>query len=122
MVFKRLIVLSDGTWQSETSAESTNILKLTKSIAPESEDGVQQVLYYDTGVGTGNAMDLMIGGAMGVGIDANIKEMYMWLAVNYQADDESAFFVFLPRTFPPSPIHRTCFKKSDQTLAFFCPP
>lgn len=67
--YKRLIVLSDGTWQNEASATPTNILKLARCIASESDDGVQQVLYYDSGVGTGGAVDSIMGGAMGVGID-----------------------------------------------------
>lgn len=92
--YKRLVVLSDGTWQNESSATPTNILKLATSVASESDDGVQQVLYYDSGVGTGGAVDQVVGGAMGMGIDVNIKEIYIWLACNYDAGDEIYMFGF----------------------------
>lgn len=92
--YKRLIVLSDGTWQNEASVTPTNILKLAKCVASESDDGIQQVLYYDSGVGTGGAVDAMLGGAMGVGIDVNIKEIYIWLACNYDEGDEIYMFGF----------------------------
>lgn len=92
--YKRLIVLSDGTWQNEASETLTNIVKLAKSIASESDDGVQQVLYYDSGVGTGGMFDAMLGGSMGVGIDVNIKQIYIWLACNYDEGDEIYMFGF----------------------------
>lgn len=36
-------------------------------------------------------IDSVMGGAMGAGIDINIKEIYIWLACNYDAGDEGAF-------------------------------
>lgn len=92
--YKRLVVLADGTWKDEASETPSNILKLAKSLAPESDDGVHQVMYYDSGVGTGGAVDRFFGGALGVGIDAKIKEIYIWLACNYAEGDEVYMFGF----------------------------
>lgn len=92
--YKRLVVLSDGTWQTPENRVPTNILKLTMALRHESDDFVQQVLFYDSGVGTAGALDAVRGGALGAGIDVNIQEIYTWLAVNYDDGDEVYMFGF----------------------------
>jgi hypothetical protein len=57
------------------------------AIDHEDKDGIQQVLMYDAGIGTGNAIDKQLGGALGEGIDINILELYTFLALNYQVRD-----------------------------------
>lgn len=80
------------------SAESdtpTNILRLTKAISCEDEQGVQQVLLYDAGVGTTpGIVDVITGGLMGVGLDANIVQLYTFLCLNYEEGDEIYLFGF----------------------------
>lgn len=50
---------------------------------------------YDSGVGTdGGSLNRILGGALGVGIDKNIKELYMFLAMNYKLGDEIYMFGF----------------------------
>jgi len=72
----------------------TNILKLAIAIEQESSDGTQQVMYYDPGVGTSGAVDKIVGGGLGEGIDVNIKELYTFLAINYDEGDEVYLFGF----------------------------
>lgn len=72
----------------------TNILKLTMAIEREDENGVQQVIFYDSGVGTQGAIDKVMGGGLGEGIDINIKELYTFLALNYDDGDEIYLFGF----------------------------
>jgi Uncharacterized alpha/beta hydrolase domain (DUF2235) len=60
---------------------------VTMAIDHEDKDGIQQVLMYDAGIGTGNAIDKQLGGALGEGIDINILELYTFLALNYQVCD-----------------------------------
>lgn len=72
----------------------TNILKLTLAIEREDEDGVQQVIFYDSGVGTQGAVDKVLGGGLGEGIDINVKELYTFLALNYDDGDEVYLFGF----------------------------
>lgn len=74
--------------------EPTNILKLTKAIKREDDEGVQQVIFYDSGVGTQGTVDKYVGGAFGVGIEQNIKELYTFLALNYDDGDEVYLFGF----------------------------
>lgn len=64
------------------------------AIEQESEDGIQQVVYYDSGVGTQGAVDKVMGGGFGEGIDINIKELYTFLALNYDEGDEVYLFGF----------------------------
>lgn len=72
----------------------TNILKLTMAIEREDDDGIQQVIFYDSGVGTQGALDKIMGGGLGEGIDINIKELYTFLALNYDDGDEIYLFGF----------------------------
>mmetsp|Transcript_9785 Transcript_9785/g.19924 ORF Transcript_9785/g.19924 Transcript_9785/m.19924 type:complete len:126 (+) Transcript_9785:49-426(+) len=45
---QRLIVLSDGSWQTPENETPTNILKLARAIRPCSEsDGMHQIVFYD---------------------------------------------------------------------------
>lgn len=50
---------------------------------------MHQVILYDTGIGTDNGqVDKMLGGAFGVGMDKNIRDLYTFLALNYDGPDE----------------------------------
>lgn len=64
------------------------------AIEQEDLDGMQQVVYYDSGVGTQGAIDKIMGGGLGEGIDVNIKELYTFLALNYDEGDEVYLFGF----------------------------
>ncbi|KAL6244512.1 hypothetical protein RBB50_008754 [Rhinocladiella similis] len=105
--YKRLIVLCDGTWQNILSgsrtAYPTNIARFARALSPvavvKGEDGkeheVEQIVYYQPGVGTGLG-DRYRGGAYGAGLSANIRAAYGFLAHNYDANpgDEIFFFGF----------------------------
>lgn len=61
----------------------------------EDSAGTQQVAIYDSGIGTdGGNLNRIFGGALGLGIDKNIKELYTFLAMNYQRGDEIYLFGF----------------------------
>ncbi len=66
---KRIIICSDGTWQSPESDHPTHVMRLARGIAPEDAEGNKQVVFYDWGVGTEG--DRLRGGATGAGIDKN---------------------------------------------------
>lgn len=72
----------------------TNILKLTKAVKLESEDRTQQVIFYDAGIGTEGAIQKVVGGGFGEGIDINIMELYTFLCLNYDDGDEVYLFGF----------------------------
>lgn len=50
---------------------------------------MQQIVYYQAGVGTGNSIwDHVVGGGTGAGLSEHIREAYSFLANNYQRGDE----------------------------------
>lgn len=89
---KRLVVCCDGTWNRADQVSNgrpcpTNVVKLAYRVAKR--DGqTPQIVFYDQGVGTGNAVDRLSGGAFGDGLDDNIFDAYRFLIANYEDGDE----------------------------------
>jgi uncharacterized protein (DUF2235 family) len=96
---KRLVLCCDGTWNraDQENAEvpcPTNVVKLAYRVAKRDNNGNLQITYYDQGVGTGNAVDRLSGGALGRGLEENIHDAYRFLIANYEAGDEVYLFGF----------------------------
>ena len=91
---RRLIVCCDGTWKAAESATLTNVTYTARAIAPIASDGVPQIVLHDPGVGTGNLMDRIGGGALGRGLDENVKDCYRFLVYNYEPGDDVMVFGF----------------------------
>ena len=84
---KRIVLCFDGTWNALSKQEElTNIVRLANLVTVESE-GVDQISYYNSGVGSGGPIDRFLGGAFGVGLKSNVKRGLMFLALNYEAGD-----------------------------------
>lgn len=95
---KRLIVCCDGTWnrpdqEDKGTPSPTNVVRLAFRVAKR-DAGVPQILFYDQGVGTGNALDRWTGGAFGAGLLDNIFDAYRFLVANYEAGDRLYVFGF----------------------------
>lgn len=84
---KRIIICCDGTW-NQPDVDPTNVVKMVRSIKPTADDGAQQVVFYDQGVGTGSKTDKLIGGAFGKGLAKNVLDCYRFLVHNYHDGDE----------------------------------
>jgi uncharacterized protein (DUF2235 family) len=98
MAKRRLIVCADGTWnkpdQDDHGTPSvTNVVKIKRAIKAV-DAGISQIVYYHAGVGTGDELDKIAGGAFGAGLDHNIVECYQFLVDNYAKGDELYFFGF----------------------------
>lgn len=99
---KRIVICCDGTWNEPESIKDehkvpTNVLKMVRAVLPRDEEfGIEQVVFYDKGVGTGalGVLDRGIGGGTGYGISDNIRDCYTFLANNYVAGDEIYLFGF----------------------------
>lgn len=91
---KRLVVCSDGTWNDPEDEDVTNVVKTARAVSPVDESGVQQVVFYDWGVGTGGVADRLEGGVSGEGLDKNIQDIYRFLVHNYVPGDEIFLFGF----------------------------
>jgi hypothetical protein len=94
---KRITVLLDGTWKSERDGVTpTNIVRLRRML-PQVATPEQMAPYYDPGVGTGAGFaDRWLGGALGVGLSANVRDAYEYLAKNYRAagNDRDEIYIF----------------------------
>ena len=69
----RLIVCSDGTWQSLRNETPTNVAKIAQLIRPRDGSGTAQVVFYDPGVGTGGGVDRLSGGVTNMGGRVEIR-------------------------------------------------
>src|SRR5688572_8992715 len=90
---KRLVICCDGTWNSADQMVDgelcpTNVVRLATRVAKHDSKGITQIVYYDQGVGTGNSIDRISGGALGKGLEANIHDAYRFLLGNYEHGDE----------------------------------
>ena len=88
---KRLVLCCDGTWNRADQRQDgipcpTNVIQLAFRVAKR-DGAVDQVLFYDQGVGTGNWIDRFTGGAFGEGLVDNIFDAYRFLIANYEPGD-----------------------------------
>lgn len=96
---KRLVICCDGTWNRADQVRKdgkpcvTNVIKIAVRIAKRDKDTIHAI-YYDQGVGTGNVVDRISGGALGKGIEDNIHDAYRFLLGNYEPGDEIYLFGF----------------------------
>src|SRR5690606_38993578 len=96
---KRIAICCDGTWNRADQEENgtpcpTNVVKLAYRIAKRDDDGNPQIAYYGQGVGTGNTLDRVTGGAFGHGLEDNILDAYRFLIGNYESGDQLYLFGF----------------------------
>ena len=93
---KRIVICADGTWNrpEEDLSEDypTNVLKIARAIQPVGPDGVEQVVFYDWGLGSYH--NELKAGAFGSGINKNIQDCYRFIVQNYATGDELYFFGF----------------------------
>lgn len=97
---RNLVVCLDGTWNTPDQLDRgrqvpSNVVKMARAVKEGSVDQtLTQVIYYDTGVGTGGWLDRIIGGATGQGILRNIMQAYAWLIETYEPEDRIYLFGF----------------------------
>jgi uncharacterized protein (DUF2235 family) len=94
---KRVIVCCDGTWDDTGDQRmDTNVFRMARAIhASQETGGVLQIVLYLRGVGTsGLRIERLVEGAIGLGVDDNIRSAYMFIAQNYAPGDEIFLFGF----------------------------
>ncbi len=95
---KRLCVFMDGTWQRLHQPDPTNIAKLAQSVAHSDSKGVEQVVFYNAGVGASSVLNKprrpLIAGITGDGLEDNLTDAYTFLSWNYTTGDEIYIFGF----------------------------
>ena len=91
---RRLVVCCDGTWNTPETDNVTNVVSVARAVKPRDDRGNHQVVFYDWGIGTGNFLDKLVGGAAGKGLDRNIRDAYRFLVHNYLPGDRIYLFGF----------------------------
>lgn len=89
---KRIVICSDGTWNSPETDTPTHVLRLARGIAPADAEGIRQVVFYDWGIGSDGGR--IRNGISGSGIDKNILDCYRFLVHNYDPGDQLFLFGF----------------------------
>ncbi|WP_431047026.1 DUF2235 domain-containing protein [Streptomyces sp. P1-3] len=89
---KRLIVCCDGTWNLADQPSKTNVTKIALSVRPQAA-GVEQRVYYRSGVGT-RRWERLRGGAFGMGLSGNVMDAYRFLVDAYEPGDVLYLFGF----------------------------
>jgi uncharacterized protein (DUF2235 family) len=94
---KKIIICSDGTWNrpeehGKKDQYPTNVLRFARGIAPVDDQGNEQVVFYDWGIGSYHSG--LTGGAFGAGLDKNIMDAYRFIVQNYKSGDRIYLFGF----------------------------
>lgn len=95
---KKLIICADGTWNKQDETDQghpcpTNVVKIARALRQSDDQGVPQVVHYESGVGTDWGFSVR-GGALGRGIWMNILDCYRFLVLNYAKGDAIYLFGF----------------------------
>ena len=92
---KRLALFFDGTWSTADQVHTTNVTKAHKATVAGTANGMEQVAFYDEGVGSrGNWFQRFLGGTAGTGLEQNIQDGYRFLIENHEDGDELFIFGF----------------------------
>lgn len=91
-VHKRLIIACDGTWVNSDNNNgyiakdnkgvvvSSNVTRICRALVPETKDTIQQIVYYQGGLGSQSSFfSYLFGGYLGSGLGENIREAYAFL-------------------------------------------
>ena len=95
---KAIVVFSDGTGNSAAKMAKTNVWRLYQALdlsKPTKEGDIQQLAFYDDGVGTSSFKPLaLLGGVLGWGLKRNVLDLYTFLCRNYRPGDRIYAFGF----------------------------
>ena len=93
---KRIVILRDGTWRRSDAAHPTDVVRPAQAVSRR-----DQVVRYLPGVGSGRGAtrvlrmaDRLLGGSMGLGLDASIEAAYRFLALDHEPGDATFLLGF----------------------------
>lgn len=90
---KNIVICSDGTGNTAVKDRGSNVFKLYEAV--DARPGSGQVAIYDDGVGTHGPRPLvLLGGIFGLGLAANVRELYAALVRCYEPGDRIFLFGF----------------------------
>ena len=91
---KNIVICSDGTGATANKKRGTNVFKLYEAVDLH-DAHLPQVAVYDDGVGSQGFKPLkLLGGAFGLGLGRNVRQLYTELARAYEPGDRIWLFGF----------------------------
>jgi uncharacterized protein (DUF2235 family) len=97
-VHKNIILFSDGTGNSPANLTRTNVWRTYQAVDladPQDPEEPRQFAFYDDGVGSSSWKPLaLVGGAFGLGLARNVRDLYTFLCRTYQPGDKIYGFGF----------------------------
>jgi uncharacterized protein (DUF2235 family) len=95
---RNIVIGADGTWNKPDQVDRQrqvpgNVVKAVRAVMASAPQ-IEQLRYYDTGVGTAGTLDKVWGGMAGKGLFGNMRKAYAWLITQYQPDDRLFLFGF----------------------------
>lgn len=100
-MMKRIAIFCDGTWMRADCPCPTNVARLAQVVSPADAGGMEQVVAYLDGVGTGQGtgalargIDRVMGGLFGHGLMGTLAAAYRFLVYNYAPGDQIYVFGF----------------------------
>ncbi len=94
---KNIVLCADGTGNKGGSGDDSNVYKLYNAVdrRPAAPGSLEQIPFYDNGVGTQDSSIIRsLSGALGLGFQANVRDLYEFLAKNYDPGDRIYVFGF----------------------------
>lgn len=95
---RNIVLFSDGTGNSSGKLFRTNVWRTYQALDladPQCPEDPRQFAYYDDGVGTSSFKPYAIlGGAIGVGLARNVRDLYAFLCRTYRPGDRIYAFGF----------------------------
>ena len=90
---KRIVLCFDGTWQSVDDPSSvSNVVRVAQAVKAVAENGVDQICYYQAGVGSDGGIDRILGGVFGFGLQNNVKRALAFLSLNWTEEATDLHF------------------------------
>ncbi|MGH1427865.1 MAG: DUF2235 domain-containing protein [Arenicella sp.] len=91
---KNIIICSDGTGNSGGLGSVTNVWRIFEAVKRDDENQ-NQIAFYDDGVGTESFKPLrLLGGAFGLGLARNVRQLYAEICGAYEPGDRIYYFGF----------------------------
>lgn len=92
---KNIVLFADGTGNSPATLFKTNVWRMYQALDIRDSCEPRQIAFYDNGVGTESYKPLAaIGGAFGIGVWHNVRDLYTFVCRNYDAARHDKIFVF----------------------------
>ena len=90
---KRIALFFDGTWSKADQSNQTNVTKLHQATIEGDVNSVEQIPWYDSGVGEeGNPLEKVLGGFSGAGMEENIAQGYKKIIEHHEEGDQIFLF------------------------------